>query len=145
MKERINLKKLEPAIYQVMDLAEKTMAEFGLDMPLLELMKLRASQLNGCGYCVDLHAREALQAGVPERKVFAVAVWWETPFFTEMERCALKMTEEITLISRDGLTEETFQKALKYFNEKQLAQLIFTVAVTNTWNRLAVSSHMVIR
>lgn len=145
MKERINLKKLEPAIYQVMDLAEKTMAEFGLDMPLLELMKLRASQLNGCGYCVDLHAREALQAGVPERKVFAVAVWWETPFFTEMERCALKMTEEITLISRDGLTEETFQKALKYFNEKQLAQLIFTVTVTNNWNRLAVSSHMVIR
>lgn len=106
-------------------------------------MKLRASQINGCGYCVNLHSREARKAGESEQRVYAVSAWWETPFFTEPEQAALKLAEEITKISERGLSDETYQKAIKHFSEQQVAQLIFAVVVTNSWNRLAISMHMV--
>jgi AhpD family alkylhydroperoxidase len=143
MQERMNLNRAEPAIYKAMDAAEKAMHAFRIDKKLTELIKLRASQLNGCGYCVNLHSLDARKAGETEQRVFAVSAWKETPFFTEQERAALQLAEEITQISAAGLTEATFQEAKKYFSETEIAQLIFIVTVTNSWNRLAISMHMV--
>lgn len=143
LKERLDLNKVEPRIYAAMDEAEKELSKFKIDRKLLELLKLRASQLNGCGYCVNLHSKDARKYGETEQRVFAVSAWWETPFFTEAEHAALKLAEEVTQISKRGVTEETYQRALQYFDEQQVAQMIFAVTVTNSWNRLAIAMHMV--
>lgn len=139
----MNIDAAEPGIYKAMNAAEKQLSTFAIDKKLAELVKLRASQINGCGYCVNLHAQDARKAGETEQRVFAISAWWETPFFTEAERAALQLAEEITRISEAGLKEATFQNAKKYFSETEIAQLIFITTVTNSWNRLAISMHMV--
>jgi len=143
MKERMNINKAEPRIYKAMDAADRAIAGFDLEPRLIELMKLRASQINGCGYCVNTHSMDARKAGEPEQRVFAVSAWWETPFFTEAERAALKLVEEITRIGEGGLSEDTYQQVLRYFGATGVAQLIFTVVTINSWNRIAISMHMV--
>ena len=143
MKERMNIDAAEAGVYKAMNAAEKQISTFRIEKKLAELIKLRTSQLNGCGYCVNLHSRDARKAGETEQRVFAISAWWETPFFTEAERAALKLAEEITRIQDAGLREETFQNAKKYFSETEIAQLIFITTVTNSWNRIAISMHMV--
>ena len=143
MKERMNIDAAEPGVYKAMNAAEKQLSTFTIEKKLAELIKLRTSQINGCGYCVNLHAQDARKAGETEQRVFAISAWWETPFFTEAERAALKLAEEITRISEAGLREETFQNARKYFSGQEIAQLIFITTVTNSWNRIAISMHMV--
>ena len=143
MKERMNIDAAEPGVYKAMNAAEKQISTFSIDKKLAELIKLRTSQLNGCGYCVNLHALDARKAGETEQRVFAISAWWETPFFTEAERAALKLAEDITKIQEAGLREETFQDAKKHFSEQEIAQLIFITTVTNSWNRIAISMHMV--
>lgn len=143
MKERFNIDAVEPGIYKAMNAAEKQISTFSVDKKLAELIKLRTSQLNGCGYCVNLHSLDARKAGESEQRVFAVSAWWETPFFTEAERAALKLAEEITRIQEAGLSEATFLNAKNYFSEQEIAQLIFITTVTNSWNRIAISMHMV--
>jgi len=143
MIERMNIDKAEPRIYKAMDAADRQIAAFDLDPKLVELVKLRASQINGCGYCVNTHSKDARKAGETEQRVFAIAVWWETPFFTQAEQAALKLTEEITRIGEGGLSEDTYQKALQHFGSTGVAQLIFTVVTINSWNRIAISMHMV--
>ena len=143
MIERMNIDKAEPRIYKAMDAADRQIAAFDLDPKLVELIKLRASQINGCGYCVNTHSKDARKAGETEQRVFAIAAWWETPFFTEAEQAALKLTEEITRIGEGGLSDETYQKALQHFGSTGVAQLIFTVVTINSWNRIAISMHMV--
>lgn len=143
MKERMDIGNAEPRIYKAMNAAEKQLTDFELDRKLVELLKLRASQINGCGYCVNLHSMDAKKAGETEQRLFAVSAWRETPFFTDAERSAFRLTEEITMISEAGLTEETYQDARNYFSETEIAQLIFTIVVANSWNRLAISTHMV--
>jgi len=142
MIERMNIDKAEPRIYKAMDAADRQIAAFDLDPKLVELVKLRASQINGCGYCVNTHSKDARKAGETEQRVFAIAVWWETPFFTQAEQAALKLTEEITRIGEGGLSEDTYQKALQHFGSTGVAQLIFTVVTINSWNRIAISMHM---
>ena len=142
MQERMNINKAEPRIYKAMDTADRQVATFDLDPVLVELVRIRASQLNGCGYCVNAHSKDARKAGETEQRVFALSVWWETPFFTEAEQAALKLAEEITQIGKGGLSEDTYQKALKYFGNTGVAQLIFTVVTVNSWNRIAISMHM---
>jgi AhpD family alkylhydroperoxidase len=143
MTERMNIDRAEPRIYKAMDAADRQIAAFDLDPKLVELVKLRASQINGCGYCVNTHSRDARKAGETEQRVFAIVAWWETPFFTEAEQAALKLTEEITRIGEGGLSEDTYQKALQHFGNTGVAQLIFTVVTINSWNRIAISMHMV--
>jgi len=142
MIERMNIDKAEPRIYKAMDAADRQIAAFDLDPKLVELVKLRASQINGCGYCVNTHSKDARKAGETEQRVFAIAAWWETPFFSEAERAALRLTEEITRIGEGGLSEDTYQKALQHFGSTGVAQLIFTVVTINSWNRIAISMHM---
>jgi len=143
MKERMNIDAAEPGVYKAMNAAEKQLSTFTIEKKLAELIKLRTSQINGCGYCVNLHAQDARKAGETEQRVFAISAWWETPFFTEAERAALKLAEEITRIQEGGLGDDTFQNAKKYFSETEIAQLIFITTVTNSWNRIAISMHMV--
>jgi len=139
----MNIGHAEPKIYKAMDAADKAIASFTLEPGLVELIKLRASQINGCGYCINTHSKDARKAGETEQRVFAISAWWETPFFTDAERAALKLTEEITRISDKGLSEDTYQQALHHFGESGVAQLIFTVVTINGWNRIAISMHMV--
>lgn len=143
MKERLNIDKAEPGVYKAMDAADKLVATFGLDKKLVELVRLRVSQINGCGYCVDMHSADAVKAGETHKRVFAMSAWWETPFFSDKERAAFKLIEEVTLIANMGVSENTYQEARRHFSEAEIAQLIFTATATGSWNRIAISVHMI--
>ncbi|HKJ81621.1 MAG TPA: carboxymuconolactone decarboxylase family protein [Ignavibacteriaceae bacterium] len=143
MKVRMNLKNAEPVIYKLMVEADKSVDSFKLDPKVKELVKLRTSQINGCGYCVNYHSFEARKLGETERRLYAVNAWWETPFFSEEERAVLKFTEEVTNISHGGVSDNTFEIVLSLLGEQKLTQLLFVISTTNTWNRLAISTHMV--
>ena len=112
-----------------------------LDPVLLDLVKLRASQLNGCAFCVDLHATDLEKQDVPRRKIYAVSVWRETSFFTETERAALALTEQITHLA-GGVDEQAWQDAAAVFSERERADLVLAIGTINLWNRIGVSTHL---
>jgi len=140
--ERISIKKEEPKVYEAMFFAEKQIAGFGLDKKLVELVKIRASQLNGCGYCLDKHCRDARESGETEQRLHTLAAWRETPFFTEQEQAALQLTEEVTYISKEGVKAETYHSVVALFGEQGFAQLLFLILTINNWNRIAIATHM---
>lgn len=143
MKSRLNIEATEPLIYEAMSEAERKINSFGLDPKLLELIRLRASQINGCGYCINYHTKNAMELGETTQRLFAVSAWWETPFFTEDERAILKLTEEVTNIAHHGVSEQVYEMALKAVGKEKLVQLLFVISTINTWNRLAIATHMV--
>lgn len=142
MKQRLDIKNLESQAYKVLLEMEKYLSTCGLDKLLLELIKIRASQINQCAYCLEMHTADALKYGESQRRIFALSAWKESPLFDEKEKTLLAMTEEITLISNNGLTDETFEKAKKQFSENEIAQIILQIGQINFWNRIAVSSHL---
>ena len=111
-----------------------------LEPPLLELVRLRASQINGCAYSVDMHSGDARKGGESERRLYALAVWPETPFFTARERAALALTEAVTRLSDGPVSDTVYAEAAARFSETELAELIWTIAVINTWNRLGATA-----
>ena len=117
---------------------EKSVSRLGLEPSLLELVKLRASQINGCAYCVDLHTREAREAGETERRLYAVSVWRETPFFTERERAALAWTEALTLVAATHAPDADYAALAAHFNKKEMTDLTLAIVAINGWNRIAV-------
>ncbi len=139
MKERIDYRKAAPGALAAMWGLEKYVRNTGLDPSLLELVKLRASQLNGCAYCVDMHTKDARARGETEQRLYAVSVWREAPFFTEKERAALAWTEAVTLIGADRVPDDVYDLARRHFGEKELVDLTMAVIAINGWNRLAVS------
>lgn len=143
MKARMSIKQVEPRVYEAMAEADKHIKAFDIDPKLKELIKVRVSQINGCGYCINSHTKDARKLGETEQRLYALSAWWETPFFTEEEQAALKLAEEVTHISAKGVTEETFERVLKVFDQQKLAQLIFIAITINSWNRIAISTHMV--
>lgn len=143
MKSRMSIKEAEPRIYQAMAIAEKHINDFDIDPKLKELIKVRVSQINGCGYCIDYHTGDALAIGETNQRLFALSAWWETPFFTEEEQAALKLAEEVTNISHNGVSDETYETAVKLLGKQKLAQIIFIAITTNSWNRIAIPTHMV--
>lgn len=144
MKSRMSIKEAEPRIYKAMALADKQIDEFTIDAKLKQLIKVRVSQINGCGYCIDSHSADALALGESIQRLLALAAWWETPFFSDEERAALKLAEEVTRISEHGVSDETYENALKFFDKQGVAQLIFIAITINGWNRIAIPVHMVI-
>jgi AhpD family alkylhydroperoxidase len=110
----------------------------GLEASLLELVKMRASQINGCAYCLDMHSKDARAAGETEQRLYTLSAWRETPFFSERERAALAWTEAVTLISNGPITDALYEEASRQFSEKELADLTFAVIAINGWNRLAI-------
>jgi len=111
----------------------------GLEHSLLELVKTRASQMNGCGYCVDMHTKDARAAGETEQRLYLLSAWREAPFYSERERAALEWTEALTLISQNDVPDELFERVREHFDEKELVDLTLAITTINTWNRLAVS------
>ena len=143
MKERMNIDQAEPGIYKAMAASDKKVASFELDEKLKELVRVRVSQINGCGYCINTHTKDALKIGETTQRLFAISAWWETPFFSEEERTVLKLAEQVTNISNGGVTDEVYNNALNILGEKKLAQAIFVIVTINSWNRIAISMHMV--
>lgn len=140
---RISIKDLEPAAFKAMLGLEQYIRDTHIDPLLLEMIKIRASQINGCAYCIDMHTQEALKIGETQRRIFAVSAWKESPLFTEEERAVLQLTEEITLISKEAVSDETYGKVLKFYGENGLAQIIMQVIIINSWNRIAVATKQV--
>lgn len=111
----------------------------GLDHSLQELIKLRCSQINGCAYCVDMHARDARKAGETNQRLDAVAVWRESPLFTNQERAALAWAEAVTLVSHDHVPDDIHAWVSRYFQGKELVDLTYAIIAINAWNRLAIA------
>lgn len=118
---------------------EKYVHQCGLDSKLLELVKMRASQINGCAYCLDMHSKDARSLGETEQRLYALNAWRETPFYSERERAALGWTEAVTLVSQTHVPDEVYEQVRKHFSENELLDLTFAIVAINSWNRLAVS------
>jgi len=137
---RLAVDKLAPHINKAMNALDAASRKTSIEAALLELVRARASQLNGCAYCVDMHSRDARQGGETEQRLYALPVWRETPFFSERERAALELTEAATKLTEGGVSDEVFERAAKQFDEVQLAELIWTITVINAWNRLGATA-----
>ncbi len=142
MSERINIQKLEPKAYQAMFGLENYIQNSGLSKTHIELIKIRASQINGCAFCINMHTADALKQGETAQRIFLLNAWRETTLFTEEEQIILAMTEDITLIAQGGLSEEAYQKAKTQFDENTIAKIIMAIVTINAWNRIAISTHM---
>ncbi len=137
--ERINFKKVLPAAYRAMLALEEYVHHSGLEPSLLELVKMRASQINGCAYCLDMHSKDARAAGETEQRLYLLSAWREAPFYTERERAALAWTEAVTLVSETRVPDETYESAKAHFSNEELVNLTMAVVAINGWNRLEIS------
>lgn len=143
MSTRININNVAPQAYKAMMGLEMYLANVEISKSLKELIKIRASQLNNCAYCIDMHTKDALKNGETNQRIFLLSAWKEAKsFFTEEEQAVLVMTEEITMISQNGLSEEAYENASKFFSETQIAEIIMAIVTINAWNRIAVSTHL---
>jgi len=139
MKERLNYAALVPESLNAMLALEKYVTNSGLEHSLYELVKTRASQINKCGYCLDMHTKEARKAGETEQRLYALSAWQEAPFYTDRERAALAWTESLTLISENDVPDSLYEATRKHFSETELVALTMAIVAINGWNRLAVS------
>ncbi|MGH3874254.1 MAG: flavin reductase [Pseudonocardiaceae bacterium] len=138
---RLNLPMVVPEVHRAM-VAFSQAAEDKLDPVIGVLVKVRASQLNGCAFCLDLHTREARAAGEREQRLYALAAWRETPFFTDRERAALALTEAVTLLTGGHVPDDVYQPAAAQFDQIELAHLLWTISAINIWNRMAVATRL---
>lgn len=145
MKQRLNVSQVTPDLYAAVLALDTKVKQSGIDLDLLHLIKLRASQINGCAYCVDMHVKESLADGIPAQKLHLVSVWRESPLFDDRERAVLDWTESLTLISQTGASDSAYDAVRQHFSEEQVAQLIVAIGTINIWNRIAVSSRLVHR
>src|SRR6185312_279719 len=143
MPSRIDFPKAAPGAYMAMRGLEAYVRQSGLEPALLELVKTRASQLNGCAYCIDMHTKDARAHGETEQRLYALPAWRETPFFSERERAALAWTEAVTLVSEGHVPDEVYNEVKTQFSEKELVELTLAVIAINSWNRLAISMRSV--
>ncbi|CAI3942034.1 carboxymuconolactone decarboxylase family protein [Commensalibacter papalotli (ex Botero et al. 2024)] len=140
--KRINQYKTAPVMMKAMMDLEKTTHESILPLSLRELVKIRASQLNNCAFCLNMHTKDALKAGEEINRLMAISVWKESSFFTDRERAALLWTETLTLLSEKEASDEIYQKVSDQFNDQELAELTVMIAVINAWNRFGVGLAM---
>lgn len=139
MQERIDYFKVDPEAAKGLMEMEKYIIKSGFDKKLYHLIKLRASQLNGCAYCLDMHSKDALKMGDTVQRLVGLDAWREAPYYTDRERAALEWTEAVTLVSENDVPDEVYENARKYFNEQELVQLTIGIVAINGWNRLAIS------
>ena len=137
---RLNLAHLAPGGYHAMLQLEKFLHDSGLEAPLLHLIKLRASQINGCAYCLDMHWKDLRAIGESEQRLYSLDAWRECPWYTERERAALAYTEAVTLVTNGHVADSVYDQAKAQFNEKELAALTVAIATINAWNRLSIAS-----
>jgi AhpD family alkylhydroperoxidase len=142
MENRINLNQAEPQAYKAMYALEGYLAHTQLTKTHKDLIKIRASQINKCAYCIDMHTRDALKNGETNQRIFLLPAWNETDLFTKEEKLVLAITEEITLIHNHGLSDATYKEAEKVFDQNYIAQVIMAVVTINAWNRIGVSINL---
>jgi AhpD family alkylhydroperoxidase len=140
MEARINIEQLLPDTWKTMYALAGSTLKFDLTGIQKQLIKIRASQINGCAFCIDMHTKEALKIGETQQRIFLLNAWRETTLFTAEEKAILAITEEVTLISQNGLSQATYEDSLQYFSKETIAQIIMSVVVINAWNRISVSS-----
>jgi len=143
MKQRMNIPTLSQGGYQAMLGLENYLHACGLEEPLLHLIKLRASQLNGCAYCIDMHWKDARAQGETEQRLYGLDAWEESPYYTDRERAALRWTESVTHLAQGHVPDSVYEAVKPHFSEKELADLTLAVAAINAWNRIAISSRTV--
>ncbi|MFF8935138.1 carboxymuconolactone decarboxylase family protein [Streptomyces paradoxus] len=144
---RVALKKITPDVSAAMGslhaAAVSSAQEAKLEPELLELVRIRASQINGCAFCLDMHTRDARERGETEQRIYTLNAWRETPFFTERERAALELTEAVTLVHDGRVPDDVYAGAAGVFDENQIAALIWAATVINAYNRIAIATRMV--
>jgi AhpD family alkylhydroperoxidase len=138
--QRLDLRAQAPDVYRAMAAFDRSIE---LDPALRELVKIRASIVNGCAFCIDMHTRDAREAGESEQRLYALAAWRESPLFSNRERAALNLTDTLTNVSRTGVPDKIYREAAEHFQADQLANLILAIVAINAWNRIAISSAMI--
>ncbi|MED1801112.1 carboxymuconolactone decarboxylase family protein [Brevibacillus porteri] len=142
MQARFNHRAANPEAYQTMLKLENFVNESGLDKKLIELIKIRASQINGCAFCMDMHTQDARKLGETEQRIYLLSLWRESAVYTEAERTVLALTEAVTVITANGVSEELYQQVREHFDENQYVALIMAINTINSWNRIAISTGM---
>jgi AhpD family alkylhydroperoxidase len=143
MKARIDLRNVNPGVMQAMFGLEKQVSKAGLDSRLLDLVRMRASQINGCAYCLDMHSKDARAAGETEQRLYGVAAWREAPYYSERERAALEWAESLTLVAETHVPDDVFERVRQQFSEDELAHLSLAIVAINGWNRLNVAARTI--
>jgi AhpD family alkylhydroperoxidase len=143
MEQRVDYMRAGRGVYQAMLGLEKYLHECGLEESLLHLIKLRASQINGCAYCIDMHWKDLRSIGEEEQRLYGLDAWEESPYYTDRERAALAWTEAVTKIREGHAPDEVYEEVAKQFTEKELADLTLAIATINAWNRLSIAARTV--
>ena len=139
MSGRFDYETVAPAANEAMRGVERYVRASGLERSLIELVKIRASQMNGCAFCLDMHTKDARATGESEQRIYVLSAWRDAPFYSERERAALEWTETLTRLAPDGVPDELYERARKVFNEVELVNLTMAVVAINGWNRLSVA------
>ena len=143
MKARIDLRHVSPGIMHAMLGLERQVQEAGLDSKLLDLVRMRASQINGCAYCLDMHSKDARAAGETEQRLYGLEAWRETPYYSARERAALEWTEALTLVAETHAPDEVYERVRAQFSEDELVHLTLAIVAINGWNRLNIAARTV--
>ncbi len=143
MAKRIKIGLLDPQFYEMLSAIDKHIAESGLNAAHIDLLKIRASQLNGCAYCIQSHTKDARAHGETEKRIYALDAWEESPYFTDEERTILALTEEVTLIRDKRVSDDTYGRSVALFGEKLTANLIMAIISINAWNRIGIATRMI--
>ncbi len=141
-KPRLNYAKVAPGVYDAMDALDQYLEHAGLEASLLHLVRLRASQLNGCAYCLDMHWKDLRALGETEQRLYSLNAWRECPSYTDRERAALAWTEAVTLVAGDRVPDAVYEAVRPHFDPKTLADLTLAVATINAWNRLSIAARL---
>ena len=139
MNQRVDYVKVSPDAYRALSGTELQVRRSGLEESLLELVKTRASQINGCAFCLDMHTKDARAQGETEQRLYLLSAWREAPFYTERERAALAWTEAITQIATQGVPDALYEEVRRHFDEKGIVDLTLAVIAINSWNRMAIA------
>jgi AhpD family alkylhydroperoxidase len=143
MEARMNYAKAAPGVYDAMEGPEKYLEQCGLEKPLMHLIMLRASQINGCAYCLDMHSKDLRAIGEKEQRMYSLDAWRECPYYSDRERAALAWTEAVTLVAQGRVPDAVYEEARPHFSEKELSDLTLAVAAINAWNRLCIAARIV--
>ena len=143
MKPRLNYGKVAPGVYDAMDALDQYLGKCGLEESLVQLIRLRASQINGCAYCIDMHWKDLVALGEKEQRLYSLDAWKECPYYTDRERAALAWTDSVTRIADDHAPDSLYQEVRQHFSEKELSDITLAVATINAWNRLSIAARLV--
>ena len=138
MKRAINYSKVLPEGLKIMNALDEYSQSCGLEPALLDLIKLRASQINGCAYCIDMHSKDARTGGETEQRLYNLSVWRQAPYYTERERAALAFTEAVTLIAKGRVPEEVYEQTRQQFSDEEMVKLMIAIVTINAWNRFTI-------